>query len=478
MAAPKAASSSPPKSTVDVAPAIAALVGDAGRPHADLPPVKDLDHLPGKSGLLAGIANIRGAMHSGVDHLRAQVATYGKVYRYPFGPVPVVWVADAELVSEITRNEQRVWSAALGWRMFFDGLDRSRPYIDGLAMLDFEPHKDLRRLFQPGFSGAAMAGYIQSTIDVVEPTVTGWLAAGRVSFKAAARRMFATIADRVFLGVTDPAEAAALDQAMAAFWKAPLALMRNDLSPTWRRATRGYAKLRDQLRAEVAGRRTSTRADLFSHVCRAAPDVGWVDDDTLVSAYLGLMAAAFDTTSVAVTSMAYALATHPEWQDKLAAEALAAPARLAADDLKKLELCDRAWRETLRRYPVAADVPRRPLRDVELAGHRIPAGAAVLVLIAPLHFDPAVWTNPDAFDPDRFSPERAEDRKQRGAYLPFGAGAHACIGAQLSTLEAKAFWHGLLRRARFRLAKPYVARHQITPLGCVSGDVDLIVEPR
>ena len=99
----------------------------------------------------------------------------------------------------------------------------------------------------------------------------------------------------------------------------------------------------------------------------------------------------------------------------------------------------RISRETLRRFPVAPDVPRCPLRDVEVAGHAIPAGAMVLVLTAPLQLDPAVWTEPRAFDPDRFAPGRAEDRRRRGASLPFGAGAHACIGAQLASLEATAF---------------------------------------
>jgi len=62
--------------------------------------------------------------------------------------------------------------------------------------------------------------------------------------------------------------------------------------------------------------------------------------------------------------------------------------------------------------------------------------------------------------------------------LPFGAGPHACIGAQLSTMEAKAFWYATLRRARIRLARPYTARHQFAPIGCVSGEVELVVEPR
>ena len=471
--------SSPPTSSVEIAPSIRAVIGDPGRPHASLPANTEIGHLPGQSGLVAGMRNLFGVTRHGVDHLRAQVARYGKVYRHSFGPMQIVWVADPELLSEITRNEGKTWSAALGWRLLFDGIDQSRPYVDSPALLDFEPHKDIRRLLQPGFGAAAVDGYIDTTVELVEPAVERWLAAGRVSFKAEARRLFATIANRIFLGASDPAEVAVLDRSMADFWKGPLAIShRTWLSPTWRRAVRGYARLRDMLRAQVLERRASERTDLFSRVCRVAPEIGWVDDAALVSCYLGVMAAAFDTTSVAVTSMAYALATHPEWQDRLAAEALAQSGPVTTESLKNLELCDRAWRETLRRYPVAVDLPRRPLRDVELGGHRIPMGAMVLALTGPLHFDPEVWTDPDAFDPDRFSPARAEDRRRRGAYFPFGAGAHACIGAQLSTMESKAFWQILLRRARIRLARPYVARHEVTPLGCVSGKVELIVEPR
>lgn len=468
-----------PASSVEIAPEVRAVIGDPGRPHASLPLTADIRHLPGQSGFVGGMRNLVGVLRHGVDHLRGQVAQYGKVYRHSFGPMNVVWVADPELLSEITRNEGKAWSAALGWRALFDGIDESRAYVDSPALLDFEPHKDIRRLLQPGFSAAALDGYINTTVELVEPVVERWLAEGRVSFKSASRRLFATIANRVFLGASDPAEVAVLDQCMADFWKGPLAIThRTWLSPTWRRAVRGYARLRDTLRAQVEERRASERTDLFSRVCRVAPEIGWVDDAALVSCYLGVMAAAFDTTSVAVTSMAYALATHPEWQDRLAAEAIEQAGPVTADSLKNLELCDRAWRETLRRYPVAVDLPRRPLRDVELGGYRIPTGAMVLALTGPLHFDPEVWTNPDAFDPDRFSPERAEDRKKRGAYFPFGAGAHSCIGAQLSTMESKAFWQLFLRRARIRLAKPYVARHEVTPLGCVSGDVELIVEPR
>jgi cytochrome P450 len=60
--------------------------------------------------------------------------------------------------------------------------------------------------------------------------------------------------------------------------------------------------------------------------------------------------------------------------------------------------------------------------------------------------------------------------------LPFGSGAHSCIGMHLSTVEAKAFWHAMLTRCRFRLARDYQGRHTFAPLGAVSGDVKLALE--
>ena len=60
--------------------------------------------------------------------------------------------------------------------------------------------------------------------------------------------------------------------------------------------------------------------------------------------------------------------------------------------------------------------------------------------------------------------------------MPFGAGAHACIGLQLATAEVKGFWHTMLTRCRFRLERDYEGRHGFSPLGVVSGDVALVVE--
>jgi cytochrome P450 len=97
------------------------------------------------------------------------------------------------------------------------------------------------------------------------------------------------------------------------------------------------------------------------------------------------------------------------------------------DDLPRLSELDRALREVLRLHPSVGFIDRRPLADVELEGHRVPAGA--LVLASPLltHRDPRLYDEPDAFRPERWAPGGAQSRP-RFAYFPFGGGPHACIG--------------------------------------------------
>ncbi len=90
-----------------------------------------------------------------------------------------------------------------------------------------------------------------------------------------------------------------------------------------------------------------------------------------------------------------------------------------------------------------ATAPDR-LRDRE-----IKSGDLVLLPFYALHRNACVWDRPDAFDPDRFAPERAENIN-RFAYLPFGAGPRVCLGMGFALQEAVIVLATLLARFRFR----------------------------
>nr|WP_225958120.1 cytochrome P450 [Amycolatopsis lexingtonensis] len=87
-----------------------------------------------------------------------------------------------------------------------------------------------------------------------------------------------------------------------------------------------------------------------------------------------------------------------------------------------------AIEESLRLEPAAAVVDRYATRDVSLAGASIARGDLVTVSLTAANRDPAVFENPDVFDPNR-----PDLRKQ----LAFAHGPHFCLGADLARLEAR-----------------------------------------
>jgi cytochrome P450 len=83
--------------------------------------------------------------------------------------------------------------------------------------------------------------------------------------------------------------------------------------------------------------------------------------------------------------------------------------------------------EALRLFPVAWLLARRPAGDHEVLGHAVTPQDWVVVSPYAIHRNPAHWEAPDRFDPDRW-----RGRADRSAWLPFGAGPHACVAAPLT----------------------------------------------
>ncbi|MGE5334024.1 MAG: cytochrome P450, partial [Nitrososphaerota archaeon] len=106
--------------------------------------------------------------------------------------------------------------------------------------------------------------------------------------------------------------------------------------------------------------------------------------------------------------------------------------------------------ESMRLYPPAWALGRHGLQEDEIGGYVIPKGAYVLVMQYVTHRHPAFWEQPDAFDPERFSAERAAKRP-RFAYFPFGGGPRLCIGNQFALTEAQLILASILSRYQMRL---------------------------
>ncbi len=169
--------------------------------------------------------------------------------------------------------------------------------------------------------------------------------------------------------------------------------------------------------------------------------------DEVMTAFL----AGHETTANGLSWLWTLLGQHPEAADRLHREvdAVLQGRPLALDDLGKLEQVTWAFEEAMRLYPPAWFIMRQAKKADVIGGHPIAPGAVVLVSPYVLHRRPEFWERPEAFEPDRFSPQRSVGRPKL-AYMPFGAGQRMCIGNNLAMMEAQVILSMVLQRFRVR----------------------------
>lgn len=200
--------------------------------------------------------------------------------------------------------------------------------------------------------------------------------------------------------------------------------------------------------------------DLLARLVRGRdPETGeGMSEERLVNNIIAFLVAGYDTTALALTWAFYLLAQNPTWQERARAEVLsvAGDQPIGADHIKNLKVIEQVLNETLRLYPTAPIIVRDILEDVQLGDQLVPKGTIGLIPIYAIHRHRSFWSNPNAFDPDRFGPE-ASVKPSRYQFLPFGAGPRICIGAAFTMIEAKVVLATLLREASFELQQGYVA---------------------
>nr|XP_027788271.1 cytochrome P450 4F2 isoform X3 [Marmota flaviventris] len=149
-----------------------------------------------------------------------------------------------------------------------------------------------------------------------------------------------------------------------------------------------------------------------------------------------------DTTASGLSWALYNLAKHPEYQERCRKEVQDLlrdrdPKEIEWDDLAQLPFLTMCIKESLRLHPPVTVISRCCTQDVVLPdGRVIPKGVTCLISIFGTHHNPAVWPNPEVYDPFRFDPENAKDRSPL-AFIPFSAGPRNCIGQTFAMSEMK-----------------------------------------
>ncbi len=439
-------------------------------------PVEDLQ--PIRIGLRETWRLIRKSYSYPLQHAQELQSRFGNVVMQRVAGRTFVnlYGADAHRLALV--NDGEVFSNAKAWNLII-----GRIFPNGLMLRDGEDHRYHRRLMQAGFKNKVMQGYCREMAPQVEKAVAAWPVRSGEPLPAYPlfKRMTLDKAATIFLGMELGEDADRINHAFettvaASMPKIPLAIPGTLL---WRgiRARKSMCRF---FQAQIPAKRAGEGKDMFSLLCQATDEEGnRYTDQEVIDHMIFLMMAAHDTTTSALTSMTYALAQHPEWQQNLLEEVQGLGAdQLRYEDLESLERTEWVMKEALRMYPPLSTLPKYSLKPFEFEGVRVPAGAMVVTYPIHTHYMDEYWSEPGRFDPERFSEHRAEHRNHPYCWVPFSGGAHMCIGLHFAIMQIKLVMFEMLRRYRWSVPPDYRMPVQQSPISKPRDDLPVFFARR
>ena len=431
-----------------------------------------LKHIPGSDGLPL-FGETFAFLRSPRDWVNNGHRRYGPVFRFNTFFEPGLSVAGADFAERFFLDKERLFSSTYGWRNALGDFFRN-----GLMLRDFDDHKVQRRIMQVAFKREALDAYLTLLNPLQERAVKALGRGGALLGYPWLKQLTLEGAAAVFLGLELGNDSRRVNSLFVdVMGGVPAALRWNLPFSPFAKATAGKNALRRFFASLIPARRARPGTDMLSILCNAISEQGErFSDDDVLDHIMFLLMAAHDTTTSALTNMLMELGRRPELQAQLRAEARTI-GPLDKSSLPKLSGIYNAFREVLRLYPPVGSIVRRTLRDCKIHGFTVPANTQVWVTPDLIHRDPALWQRPDSFDHTRFIEPRAEHKKQRFAFIPFGGGAHTCLGLQFSELQVKSLMRALLCAFEWRIAEDGARDMQFVPFVKPRDDLPLVLTP-
>jgi cytochrome P450 len=444
-----------------------------------LTPVKrtSLQHIPGSEGwpvvgrTFAILADPKG-------EVERMAARYGLVYRTRVLGETSITLLGPEANELVLFDQSKLFSSTHGWGMILDRL-----FPRGLMLLDFEEHRLHRRALSVAFKSGPMKSYLGKLDTGIAARVAQWKAQpGPMLFYPAMKQLTLDLAATSFLGADIGPEVDEITRAFVDMVAAAVAPIRKPWPGTqMARGVNGRKRIVAHFSEQIPIRRANGGEDLFSQLCRATHEDGaLLSTQDIVDHMSFLMMAAHDTLTSSLTSFVAALAANPEWQQKLRDEVmglgLGTQDATTFDNLEAMPLAEMAFKEAMRLKPPVPSIPRRATREFSFKGFAIPAGTQVGINPVFTHHMPDIWPDPEVFDPMRFTDE-AQRGRHRFAWVPFGGGAHMCIGLHFAYMQAKCFTRHFLQNLSVSLEPGTTPDWQMWPIPKPRDGLRVVVKP-
>src|SRR6201991_4339618 len=442
------------------------------------PPKRNsLTHIPGDEGW-PFIGNTLSVLADPKGWVERAAASYGPVYRNNMFGETSVTLLGPEANELLLFDQQRLFSSTHGWGSILGLL-----FPRGLMLLDFDEHRLHRRALSVAFKSGPMKSYLAELDKGIAARVAQWKAKpGEMLFYPAMKQLTLDLAATSFLGAEIGPEVDEITRAFVDMVAAAVAPIRKPIPGTqMARGVAGRKRIVAYFSEQIPIRRAKGGEDLFSQLCQATHEDGaLLSTQDIIDHMSFLMMAAHDTLTSSLTSFVGELAAHPEWQARLREEVkglgIEANDPSSIDNLEKMPLSEMAFKEALRLKPPVPSMPRRAVRDFSFRGYDIPAGTLVGVNPLFTHHMPEIWSEPDKFDPMRFSDE-AQRTRHRFAWVPFGGGAHMCLGLHFAYMQAKTFARHFLQNLEVSLQPGYKADWQMWPIPKPRDGLRVVIKP-
>ena len=411
------------------------------------PSICKLPHGP-KSGLGLSIASLRDPI--GLKY--RLVAQFGDLFTFPSPLGPIIQTTNPQDI-------QAIFSADPGsFDVFVKQLIAPFMGASSILLLTGPKHTKARKVLMPPFHGARMRAYGETMREITERQAAGWEVGKSFSTEKKMAEISLEVIIRTVFGLTDIAQIAHFSRLtrdyidsfspLIAFF---LFLRHNfcGIGP-WAKLQRCRRRVDEVLDAELARCKRSPegRQDILSLLVAARYDDGSpMSDDEIKDQLLTLLFAGHETTAIALSWALYRLYQREDVRKRVLQELESLGPSPTPEAIAKLPYLEAVCHETLRLHPVTLGLARLLTQPLTLREYTLPAGATVAVDIYMLHRNPALYPEPESFQPERFLNRTYSPFE----FMPFGGGHRRCIGAAFALYEMKLVLATLLPLASLRL---------------------------
>jgi len=340
---------------------------------------------------------------------------------------------------------------------------------DSVVTVAGEEHRRKRLQLQPAFARPEVARYVDIMRAETEAAVDGWQPGQRIDVRETMIHLSLDMLTKtVFSDRLDGDAFSQLRQNLAVVMDSiglrimlPDWVKRLPLPLNFR-----FNRARDAVRATISGAvaelRTSDHdaGDMLALLLTVQDEKTGLllTDQQICSEILTLALAGTENSATVLAWVVYELARRPDVEARVLAELneVLGDRPVAFGDVARLPYLERVIKEVLRLNHTGWLVTRRTLTETKLGEWTLPAGTDLAYCQHALHRDPALFPEPLRFDPDRWL-DGAQELPQ-GAFLPWGAGKHRCIGDRFAMAELITALATILRRVRFALAPGQTVR--------------------